>query len=64
MIKLEKQGVSYNYVHNILRHFDRKGIFFYSAQVKRRVIISNKHGINELSHKLPNDLRLTKVLRN
>ena len=30
---------------------------FLSLQVKRRVIISNKNGIYELSHKLPNDLR-------
>ena len=27
-----------------------------SPQVKRSVIISNKHGINELPHKLPNDI--------
>ena len=32
---------------------------FLSLQVKRRVIISNKNGIYELSHKLPNDLRRT-----
>ena len=31
---------------------------FVSAQVKRIVIISNKHGIYELPHELPNDLRL------
>ena len=31
---------------------------FVSPQVKRIVIISNKHGIYELLHKLPNDLRL------
>ena len=36
---------------------------FLSLQVKRRVIISNKNGIYELSHKLPNDLR-RKVLGN
>ena len=29
-----------------------------SSQVKRSPIISNKHGIYELSHELPNDLRL------
>ena len=28
---------------------------FLSPQVKWIVIISNKHGINELSHDLPND---------
>ena len=27
-----------------------------SPQVKRSVIITNKHGINELPHKLPNDI--------
>ena len=30
---------------------------FLSSQVKRTVIISNKHGIYELPHKLANDLR-------
>ena len=37
---------------------------FLSPQVKRSVIISNKRGIYELPHKLPNDLRLIKVLGN
>ena len=31
---------------------------FFSPQVKRSAIISNKQGVNELSHELPNDLRL------
>ena len=31
---------------------------FVSPKVKRIVIISNKHGIYELPHELPNDLRL------
>ena len=31
---------------------------FVSTQAKRIVIISNKHGIYELPHELPNDLRL------
>ena len=31
---------------------------FVSPQVKRIVIISNKHGIYELPHELPNNLRL------
>ena len=31
---------------------------FVSPQVKRIVVISNKHGIYELPHELPNDLRL------
>ena len=32
---------------------------FLSPQVKQIVIISNKHGIYELPHELPNDLRLS-----
>ena len=31
---------------------------FLSPQVKQSVIINNKHGISELLHKLPNDLKL------
>ena len=31
---------------------------FLSLQVKQGLIISNKHGINELPCELPNDLRL------
>ena len=31
---------------------------FLSPQVKRSSIISNKQGVYELSHELPNDLRL------
>ena len=31
---------------------------FLSLQVKRSSIISNKHGLYELLHQLPNDLRL------
>ena len=36
---------------------------FFSPQAKQSVIISNKHGIYESSHELPNDLRL-KILGN
>ena len=36
---------------------------FFSPQVKRIVIISKKHGIYELRHGLPNDLRF-RILRN
>ena len=36
---------------------------FFSPQVKRIAIISNKHGIYELPHELSNDLRL-KILGN
>ena len=45
----------YSHGHNILRPQ------VISPQVKRSVIISNKHGIYELRHELPNDLRLTKL---
>ena len=34
---------------------------FLSPQVKRWAIIIYKHGIYELSHELPNDLRLRKL---
>ena len=37
---------------------------FFSSQVKRSTIISNKHGIYELPNKLPNDLRLRKNQEN
>ena len=30
---------------------------FFSPQVKQSMILSNKHGIHQLPHKLPNDLR-------
>ena len=36
---------------------------FLPAQKKRSVIVSNKHGIYELPHDLPNELRL-KILGN
>ena len=34
---------------------------FLLPQVKQILIISNKHGIYELPHELPNDLRLRKL---
>ena len=36
---------------------------FFPPQMKQSAIISNKHGIYELPHELPNDLRL-RVLKN
>ena len=45
---------SYNPSHIILRLFDA---FFFSSEVKRSVIISNKHRV-KLPDDLPNDLRL------
>ena len=50
----------YNHFHNILRLFDVYLIFL-SPQVKQSAVIGNKHGIYELPHKLPNDLRLEKI---
>ena len=47
----------YNHFHNILRLFYVLPNFL-SPQVKRWVIITYKHGIYELPHELPNDLRL------
>ena len=52
-----KENLADNYVHDILRHFDQQNLF--SPQVKRSVIISKSHGIYDLSHELPNNLRLT-----
>ena len=48
---------SYNHGHDILRLFDTLPNFF-SPRVKGSMHISNKHGIYELPHELPNDLRL------
>ena len=45
-----------------MRLFDTLPIFF-SLKVERGLIISNKHGIYELPHELPNDLKL-KILGN
>ena len=47
----------YNQFHNILNLFNVYQIFF-SPQVKQWAIITYKHGIYELPHELPNDLRL------
>ena len=33
-------------------------MFSFSTQMKRSAIISNKHDIYEVRHKLPNDLKL------
>ena len=49
--------IFYNNFHNSLRLFDVYQIFL-SPQVKRCVIIIYKHGIYELPHELPNDVRL------
>ena len=49
--------IIHNKFHNILKLFDVHQIYF-SPQVKRRGIVTYKHGIYELSHELPTqDLR-------
>ena len=48
---------SYNHLHNILRLFDVLSICF-STTTEKSVIIGNKHGIYELPHEFPNDLRI------
>ena len=57
-----KENFAGNHGHNILDFLLFYQIFL-SLQVKPTVIISNKHGIYELSHELPNDLSL-KILGN
>ena len=47
----------------IFRDFLMFDQIFLSPQIKRSVIINNKHGIYELPHGLPNDLRRS-ILRN
>ena len=54
---MENILIIYSYGHNILRLLMFYKIFF-SPQVKRSAIISNKHEIYELPHELPNDLRV------
>ena len=49
--------IIYNHFHNILRLFDLLPNFR-SPQVKRCAIITYRHGINAIPHKLPNALRL------
>ena len=57
-----KENFADNQGHNIMRLFDTLPIFF-SLKVERGLIISNEHGIYELPHELPNDLKL-KILGN
>ena len=55
--KCSKENDCYNHRHNILRLFDTLPNFL-SSQVKRKVVISNKHAIYVLSEKLSNNFRL------
>ena len=50
-----------HHFHNILRLFDVFYQVFLSPQMKRCAVITYKHGIYELPHELPNDLRLKKL---
>ena len=56
LFEIDKKYIQsiYNDGHNILILYQ----ISFSPQVKRRVIISNKHGTYELPHELPNDIRL------
>ena len=51
-----KENFADNQFQNSLRPFDVYQ-FFLSAKVKRWTIITYKHGIYELSHKLPRHVR-------
>ena len=51
-----------NQFHNILRLLMFRQTFF-SPQVKRWAIVTYKHGLYELPHELPNNLRL-RILEN
>ena len=55
--------MTYNNFYNILRLFDVLPTFL-SPQLKRSAIITYKHGIYELPHELPTDLRLRKYHEN
>ena len=50
-------SLKYNYVHNILRLFDILPNFLSTTSETERKF-SNKRGIYEFSHELPNDVRL------
>ena len=45
-------------LNNLLRTFSCFTQIFFSPQVKRSAIISNKHGMYELCNELPSGLRL------
>ena len=49
--------MTYNHFHNILRLSDVLPIFVL-PKVKQCAIVTYKHGIYEMPHKLLNDLRL------
>ena len=51
-----KRKFADNHFHNILKLFDLYQYF--ALQVKRCAIFNYKHGVYELPHKLPNNLKL------
>ena len=57
-----RENFADNHFHNILRLLMFYQIFL-SPQVKRWAINTYKHGIYELPHEFPNDLRL-RILEN
>ena len=57
------EGVTVTIMEIILWDFLIIYLILLSPQVKQSVIISNKRGIYELPHEMPNDLRL-RILRN
>ena len=58
MVALLKDISSYNHIHNIFWDFLMIYQISLTSQVKQCAIITSKHGICELPHELPNDLRL------
>ena len=52
--KAKNEFKTYNQFHNILRFLD----VFLSPQMQRWEVITYKHGIYQLPHELPKDLRL------
>ena len=56
--KFSMKIVNFTHGHNILRIFEFFLQIFLSLEVKHIVITSNKNGIYEMPHELPNDLRL------
>ena len=58
--------ITYNHFHLLQQLFSEYFLFyqiFRSPQVKRCTVITYKHGIYELPHKLPNDLRLKDLMK-
>ena len=52
-----------NQFHNILIHFDVLPNFSFLLQVKQFPIMTYKHGIYELSHEFPNEIKKLRSIR-